>query len=445
MSFFEMSSFELGLWSLPIMLVLILARVPIMLSMFAVGVLGQFMILGSWTPFMAQMKTITYSTFSTYSLSVIPMFLLMGQFASKGGLSRALFQTAKAFVGHRRGGLAQAAIAACGGFGAICGSSLATAATMGQVALPELRKHGYSDRLSTAVLAAGGTLGVLIPPSVVLVIYAILTEQNIAKLFMAAFIPGFLAIIGYMVTISLMVKYGKETETVFPKTSWAERLSAILSIWPVIAIFLLVIGGIYRGWFTPTEGAAVGATATGLYAYFNGGLNWQSFQDAILETASATAMIFAILLGAAIFNSFLAFSRVPFEAAAFVSELAISPFLILTVILVIYLILGCFMDSLSMIILTIPVFFPVFQTLDFGMGAEEAALWFGVLVLIVVEVGLITPPVGMNLFVINKIAKDVPLSESFRGVLPFVVSDLVRVVILTLFPSITLFAVYLLF
>ena len=316
---------------------------------------------------------------------------------------------------------------------------------MGQVALPELRKHGYSDKLATAVLAAGGTLGVLIPPSVVLVIYAILTEQNIAKLFIAAFIPGFLAIIGYMITISFMVKYGKETETVFPKTTWSERLSAIISIWPVIAIFLLVIGGIYRGWFTPTEGAAVGATATGLYAYFNGGLNWQSFQDAILETASATAMIFAILLGAAIFNSFLAFSRVPFEAAAFVSELAVNPFLILTVILVIYLILGCFMDSLSMIILTIPVFFPVFQTLDFGMGAEEAALWFGVLVLIVVEVGLITPPVGMNLFVINKLAKDVPLSESFRGVLPFVASDLVRVVILTLFPSITLFAVYALF
>lgn len=443
--FDPMTPFELGLTALPVMLVLILARVPIMLSMFAVGVAGQVLILGSWSPFLAQMKTITYSTFSSYSLSVIPMFLLMGQFASRGGLSRALFAAAKAFVGHRRGGLAQAAIAACGGFGAICGSSLATAATMGQVALPELRKHGYSDRLSTAVLAAGGTLGVLIPPSVVLVIYAILTEQNIAKLFMAAFIPGFLAIVGYMVTIRLMVKYGNEQETPDPKTSWRERGAALMTIWPVIAIFLLVIGGIYMGWFTPTEGAAVGATTTGLYAYLNGGLTWPAFQDAVLETASSTAMIFAILLGAALFNSFLAFSRVPFEAAAFVAALDVNPYLILTVILLVYLILGCFMDSLSMIILTIPVFFPVFQTLDFGMGAEEAALWFGVLVLIVVEVGLITPPVGLNLFVINKLAKNVPLSESFRGVLPFVASDLVRVVLLTAFPGITLVAVHLLF
>ncbi|MCE2517559.1 MAG: TRAP transporter large permease [Alphaproteobacteria bacterium] len=434
-----MTPFEMGLLSLPVMLVLILMRVPIMLAMFAVGVVGQVMILGSWAPFMAQMKTITYSTFSSYSLSVIPMFLLMGQFASRGGLSRALFQAAKAFVGHRRGGLAQAAIAACGGFGAICGSSLATAATMGQVALPELRNHGYSDRLSTAVLAAGGTLGVLIPPSVVLVIYAILTEQNIAKLFMAAFIPGFLAILGYMVTIGLMVNYGGEKETPQPKTSWRERGAALITIWPVKAIFLLVYGGNYMGWFSATAGA------TGLYAYLKGELTWPAFQDAVLETASSTAMIFAILLGAALFNSFLAFSRVPFEAAAFVGALDVNPYLILTVILVVYLILGCFMDSLSMIILTIPVFFPVFQTLDFGMGPEEAALWFGVLVLIVVEVGLITPPVGLNLFVINKLAKDVPLAESFRGVLPFVASDLVRVVILTAFPGITLFAVHLLF
>ena len=440
-----MTAFELGLISLPVMLLLILGRVPIMLAMFAVGVIGQFLILGSWTPFLAQLKHVSYSTFSSYSLSVIPMFLLMGQFASRGGLSQALFSSAKAFVGHRKGGVAQAAIAACGGFGAICGSSLATAATMGQVALPELRKQGYSDRLSTAVLAAGGTLGVLIPPSVVLVIYAILTEQNIAKLFIAAFIPGFLAIAGYMLTVHLLMTRGNETETSIPRASWRERGQALISIWPVIGIFLLVIGGIYRGWFTPTEGAAVGAIATGLYAYANGGLNWQSFQEAVLETASSTAMIFAILLGAAIFNSFLALSRVPFEAAAYVGELAINPYLILAAILVLYLILGCFMDSLSMIILTIPVFFPVFQTLDFGLTPEAAALWFGVLVLIVVEVGLITPPVGLNLFVINKLAKDVPLSESFKGVLPFVASDLVRVVLLASFPSLTLFAVDMLF
>lgn len=440
-----MTSFEIGLTSLPILLVLILARVPIWLSMMAVGIIGQYLILGNWNPFFAQMKTVSYSTFSNYSLSVIPMFLLMGQFASRGGMSKSLFQAAKAFVGHRRGGLAQAAIVACGGFGAICGSSLATAATMGQVALPELRKHGYSDKLSTAVLAAGGTLGVLIPPSVVLVIYAILTEQNIAKLFIAAFIPGFLAILGYMVTISILAKRWEKDEVPAPRASWLSRLQALGSIWPVIGIFALVIGGIYLGWFTPTEGAAIGAGATGIYAFLNGGLNREGFIDAILETALSTAMIFAILLGAAVFNSFLAFSRVPFEAAAMIQEMNANPWLILSIILVLYLILGCFMDSLSMIILTIPVFFPVFQTLDFGMSLEDSALWFGVLVLIVVEVGLITPPVGMNLFVINKLARNVPLATSFKGVLPFVASDLVRVIILTAFPAITLFAVHLLF
>ena len=440
-----MSSFEIGLYALPVMLMLILARVPIMLSMLVVGIFGQYLILGNWNPFFAQMKTVTYSTFSNYSLSVIPMFLLMGQFASRGGMSKALFRVAKTFVGHRRGGLAQAAIVACGGFGAICGSSLATAATMGQVALPELRKHGYSNKLSTAVLAAGGTLGVLIPPSVVLVIYAILTEQNIAKLFIAAFVPGFLAIFGYMVTIWILARLWEKDEVPIKRASVSERLIALRDIWPVIGIFMLVIGGIYLGWFTPTEGAAVGASATGLYAFINGELDKDGFINAILETATSTAMIFAILLGAAVFNSFLAFSRVPFEAASFIQDMNANPWIVLSVILILYLILGCFMDSLSMIILTIPVFFPVFQTLDFGMTPENAALWFGVLVLIVVEVGLITPPVGMNLFVINKLAKDVPLSESFKGVLPFVVSDLVRVVILTAFPAITLFAVHMLF
>ena len=440
-----MSSFEIGLYALPVMLMLILARVPIMLSMLVVGIFGQYLILGNWNPFFAQMKTVTYSTFSNYSLSVIPMFLLMGQFASRGGMSKALFRVAKTFVGHRRGGLAQAAIVACGGFGAICGSSLATAATMGQVALPELRKHGYSNKLSTAVLAAGGTLGVLIPPSVVLVIYAILTEQNIAKLFIAAFIPGFLAIFGYMVTIWILARLWEKDEVPIKRASVAERLVALRDIWPVIGIFMLVIGGIYLGWFTPTEGAAVGASATGLYAFINGELDKDGFINSILETATSTAMIFAILLGAAVFNSFLAFSRVPFEAASFIQDMNANPWIVLSVILILYLILGCFMDSLSMIILTIPVFFPVFQTLDFGMTPENAALWFGVLVLIVVEVGLITPPVGMNLFVINKLARDVPLSESFKGVLPFVLSDLVRVVILTAFPAITLFAVHMLF
>ena len=440
-----MTSLELGLIAFPLMLVLILLKLPIMVSMFVVGAVGQFLVMGNWMPIFAQMKTLSYSSFSSYSLSVVPLFLLMGQFASRGGLSKALFQAANKMVGHRRGGVALSSIAACGGFGAICGSSLATAATMGQVALPELRKYGYSDRLSTAVLAAGGTLGVLIPPSVVLVIYAILTEQNIAKLFVVAFVPGFLAVLGYMITVSIMVRLGGENETRSPRASWAERRRALAEIWPVAAIFFTVIGGIYAGWFTPTEAAAIGAGATGLVAWLNGGLDRKSFEDALLETAVSTAMIFMILLGAAVFNGFLALTRLPFEAAGLVTELGLNPWLILTIMLLVYLILGCVMDSLSMIILTIPVFFPVFQTLDFGLPPEEAALWFGVLVLIVVEVGLITPPVGLNLFVINALAKDVPLSESFKGVIPFVVSDLIRVIILMLFPILSLGLMRLLF
>ena len=440
-----MSPLELGLMAFPVMLVLILLRLPIMVAMFVVGIVGQYLVLGNWLPIFAQMKTLSYSSFSSYSLSVVPLFLLMGQFASRGGLSKALFQAANTMVGHRRGGLALSSIVACGGFGAICGSSLATAATMGQVALPELRKYGYSDRLSTAVLAAGGTLGVLIPPSVVLVIYAILTEQNIAKLFIVAFVPGFLAIFGYMITVAIMVRIGGEKEIQNNPASWQERRKALAEIWPVAAIFLLVIGGIYAGWFTPTEAAAVGAGATGLLAWINGGLDRKSFEDAILETATSTAMIFMILLGAAVFNSFLAFTRLPFEAAGFVTEIGLNPWLILTIMLVVYLILGCFMDSLSMIILTIPVFFPVFQTLDFGLSPEEAALWFGVLVLIVVEVGLITPPVGLNLFVINAMAKDVALSESFKGIIPFVISDLIRVVLLAVFPVLSLWLLRILF
>ena len=440
-----MTSLDLGIMAFPVLVVLILLRVPIMVSMFVVGIVGQYLVLGNWVPILAQMKTLSYSSFSSYSLSVVPLFLLMGQFASRGGLSTSLFTAATKMVGHHRGGVALSSIAACGGFGAICGSSLATAATMGQVALPELRRYGYSDRLSTAVLAAGGTLGVLIPPSVVLVIYAILTEQNIAKLFIVAFVPGFLAILGYMITVSVMVRIGGEKETRNAKATWAERRKALTDIWPVISIFLLVIGGIYLGWFTPTEAAAIGAGATGLVAWFNGGLNRQSFEDALLETATSTAMIFMILLGAAVFNSFLAFTRLPFEAAGFVTELGLNPWLILVVMLVVYLILGCVMDSLSMIILTIPVFFPVFQTLDFGLPPEEAALWFGILVLIVVEVGLITPPVGLNLFVINALAKDVPLAESFKGIIPFVISDIVRVILLMAFPILSLGLLRLLF
>lgn len=434
-----MSGIELAAWSFPVLLALIFIRVPIGLAMALCGLVGAYFIYGNPLPILNQLKQVTYSTFSNYSLSVIPLFLLMGQFAALGGLSQALFKAAEAWIGHRKGGVAMAAVGACAGFGAICGSSLATAATMGQVALPELKRAGYSGALSTACLAAGGTLGILIPPSVVLVIYAILTEQNIAKLFLAAFIPGILAAIGYMIVIAIYVRVKPDSAGKMDPVPMKERWKLTAKTWPVIVIFLAVVGGIYSGLFTPTEGAAVGAFGTGVAAWAAGGLNRRTLSDAILGTALATGMIFMIVLGAGLYNTFLALSQLPQEMAQWVLDLGMSPWLVLATVLIIYLLLGCVMDSLSMILLTIPIFFPMIMGLDFGLTPEETAIWFGILVLIVVEVGLITPPVGMNLFVINNMAKGIPITHTYRGVTPFVVSDLVRTAILAAFPAITLF------
>ena len=439
-----MSGIELGLLSFPLLILLIFLRVPIGMAMLLIGFFGVWLVTGSERPILAQLKSLPYDTFSNYSLSIVPLFLLMGQFATRGGLSRRLFDAAETWLGHRRGGVAMAAVGACGAFGAICGSSLATAATMGQVALPELRRSGYSGALSTGCLAAGGTLGILVPPSVILVIYAILTEQNIAKLFIAAFVPGALAVFGYLLAISIYVRLFPQSAGRKEKIDGAARWRALLSVWPVLAIFLLVIGGIYAGWFTPTEGAAVGAAGTGIVAYVNGGLDWKGLRDSILATAVSTGMIFFILLGAAVFNSFLAFSQLPQEAARYVTDAGFSPWFVLALILLCYLIFGCVMDSLSMILLTIPIFFPMIMALDFGLAPESTALWFGVLVLIVVEVGLITPPVGMNLFVINSMAPEVSIGETYKGVVPFILSDFVRVALLIAFPGIALWLVALL-
>ncbi len=434
-----MSNIELALWSFPLLLFLIFIRIPIGLSMMLVGLGGAWVVYGSYSPILSQMKQVTYSTFSSYSLSVIPLFLLMGQFASLGGLSQALFKAAEAWIGHRKGGVAMAAVGACAGFGAICGSSLATAATMGQVALPELKRAGYAGGISTACLAAGGTLGILIPPSVVLVIYAILTETNIAKLFLAAFVPGLIAALGYMIVIAIYAQLRPQDVGSLPPMPMKQRWAATAKVWPVLVIFLVVVGGIYSGLFTPTEGAAIGAFGTGLSAWFSGGLNRKTMLAAVLGTAMATGMIFMIVLGAGVYNTFLALSQLPQEAANAVSGWGVSPTVVLVVILLLYVALGCFMDSLSMILLTIPVFFPIVTALDFGLSPEEFAIWFGILVLIVVEIGLITPPVGMNLFVINSLAKDVPITQTYRAILPFVVSDFVRTAILVAFPGITLF------
>ena len=433
-----MDRFTLGILAFPILFSMLAFRVPIGLSMLIVGCSGTIIITG-WIPILSQVKTSAWHLFSNYSLSVIPLFLLMGNFAGKAGMSEALFKFTGACLGHRKGGVAMAAIGACAGFGAICGSSLATAATMGKVALPELRRLGYSGALSTGTLAAGGTLGILIPPSVILIIYSILTEQNIAKMFLAAFIPGILAALGYILAIALYVRFVKDSGPTKERVNWKERFVLFKNIWQIILIFLVMIGGIYLGWFTPTEGGAIGAGGTGLLASLNKNFKIKDLIEVIESTAITSGMIFLVLLGAEFFNSFIALTQLPNELGRLALDNNLSPLLIVACILILYLFLGCLMDSLAMILLTIPVFFPLIMNLDFGMSQEETAIWFGILTLIVVEVGLITPPVGLNVFIINKMAGDVSISETFRGVLPFLVSDILRVILLFSFPSITLF------
>ncbi|WP_204114426.1 TRAP transporter large permease [Shimia biformata] len=450
-----MTGLSLAMTGFGLMLLGIFLRVPIALAMAMTGFFGTWYVLGTPAAPMAQLKTMSYETFSNQGLSIVPLFLLMGQFATRTGMSSALFKAASDWLGHRRGGIAMASVGACAGFGAICGSSLATASTMGQVALPEMRKRGYSDSLSTGVLAAGGTLGILIPPSIILVIYAIMAEQNIVKMFMAAMVPGVLAALGYMLTVMIYVHLRPDSATTADRVPLRDRMKTFAATWPVIVIFGMTMGGIVGDWnwvkpgpqalFTPNEAAAFGATATAAYGIFAGRLSLDGFFQAILEAAKATAMIFFILLGAEMFKGFLALTRAPDMLAEWVSTQGFAPLVVLALMLVAYLVFGCVMDSLSMILLTIPIFLPVIEALDFGMSAEDTAIWFGILALIVVEVGLITPPVGMNLFIINGVARDIPISKTYAGVAPFVLSDMVRVVILVAFPPITLWLVHVMF
>ncbi len=432
-----MTSLEIGIAGFGVLLLLLAVRIPIGVAMLTVGIIGYTSIAGEAALF-SYLKTETYWRFTTESLSVVPLFLLMGQFAAKAGLSQALFAAAYTWLGHYRGGIAMAAVGGCAGFGAISGSSLATSATMGQVALPELRRFNYAGSLATGALAAGGTLGILIPPSVVLIIYAVMVEANVATLFQAAFIPGILAALGYIAVIAIVVRVKPDAGPAGPRAGRAEKWRALIEIWPVLVIFALVMGGIYFGFFTPTEGAGVGAFGTFLIAVTRGGMRLSGFIEALLGTAQTTAMIFLILLGAAIFNAFLGFSQLPIYAADFFGSSGLAPITILLGMIALYILLGFVMDSLSMIFLTVPIFWPIIAGLDFGLGEEETKLWFGIISLIVVEMGLITPPVGLNVFIINSMARDVPMIETFKGVIPFFCSDIVRVAILIAAPVITL-------
>jgi len=435
-----MSGMALGLWMFAGLLAMLVLRVQVGVAMFLAGALC-FLVInqGDLSALLYTLNNLAYARLSNYDLAVIPLFVLMGQFATHGGLSKALFRCASAFIGHWRGGLALSAVGACAGFGAICGSSLATAATMGQVALPELARHKYSGRLATASVAAGGTLGILIPPSVPLIIYAVLTQESIAKLFVAAMLPALVAVIGYMLVIRIQVARDPNACQPAPKASGRERLAAFVQILPILAIFLVVIVGIYGGWANPTEAASIGAAACGLLAALRGGMRWDGLGKSLTGTAEASAMIFLVLLGADLLNSGLALTQMPVELATWVRDSGLAPLLVLAVILLIYLLLGCVMDSLAMILLTIPIFYPMIMGLEFfDLTAGEKSIWFGILALMVVEIGLIHPPLGMNLFIVNKLAKDVPYMETARGVLPFLASDLLRIVLLVLVPGLSL-------
>jgi C4-dicarboxylate transporter, DctM subunit len=441
-----MSGTTIGLIGFGCLLAMLAIRVHIAIAMFITGA-GVYLVInhGESAGLLYTLNNLVYARVSNYDLAVIPLFILMGQFATHGGLSKALFRAAGSLIGHWRGGLAMAATAACAAFGAICGSSLATAATMGQVALPELRNHGYSGRLATATLAASGTLGILIPPSVPLVIYAVLTQESIGKLFVAAVVPGIVAALGYLLVIGLIVRQDAKAGPAAEKVPFAEMIRAQVRIIPVLMVFLVVIVGIYGGWANPTEAASIGAAACGVIALLSGGLRLKGFLDSIYGTAHATGMIFMVLIGADLLNSSLALSQMPTELAVWVRDSGLPPLLVLGAILLIYILLGCVMDSLAMILLTIPIFYPMVMGLDFfGMSVEDKSVWFGILALMVVEIGLVHPPVGMNLYVINKLAKDVPMKDTAFGVMPFLASDFLRIIGLVFFPGLCLGLVHVL-
>jgi tripartite ATP-independent transporter DctM subunit len=435
-----MSSIALTLLIFGVMLVLMAIRTPIAVAMFAAGAVG-YVLQAGWLPLASFLNTQAFARFASYDLSVIPLFILMGNFATQGGISKALFGTAAAVMARFRGGLAMAAVLASAAFGAICGSSIATAATITSVALPEMRKHGYSGRLATGTLAAGGTLGILIPPSVPLVIYAILTEQNIAKLFAAAMVPGLIAMLGYMVAIAIYVRMvpgqAPDHDDDLPHIS----ARALLGVLPIALIFVLVFGGIYGGLFTPTEGAAVGAAATFVAALAKGELTRAKLAQCFLLTAESSAMIFLIFLGADLMNAALALTQVPAQLASVVQGWGLPPLVVVSGILLLYVVLGAVMDELSMILLTIPIFFPMIMGMDFGLPRESVAIWFGIMVLMTVGFGMLAPPVGLNVYVVNSMARDVPIAESYKGVLPFLISDTLRTLLLLLVPAISLWLV----
>ena len=404
---------------------------PIGFAMASTGFLGSVLLI-DLNAALSLLGQTAYETPITFNLSVVPMFILMGYFASNSGLSEALFRACNTWLGYRRGGLALATIGGCGAFAAVCGSSIATAATMTQVALPEMKRFNYDYSLATGSIAAGGTIGILIPPSVILVLYGILTETNIGELFLAGFVPGILTIIFFMATISIVTRIFPNIGPRGDKTTIKQKLLAFKDVWGTVILFLLVIGGIYTGIFSPEEAAGIGATGALVLALIARTMTWPIFMDCLMKTVGTSAMIFTILIGAILFNNFLVLSAVPDALGTWIGALPFSSTVIMLIILLIYLIMGCALDSLAMILLTIPIFFPVVANLGFD------PIWFGIIVVMVVELGLITPPVGMNVFIIKGMAPEVPLSKIYKGVLPFVIAQLILISLIVFFPKIAL-------
>jgi tripartite ATP-independent transporter DctM subunit len=411
---------------------LALLRMPLAFSMGLVGVIGIGLTRG-WMPALASTAQVVQETGFAYTLSVIPLFILMGNFVARAGLAHELFHAAYTIIGHRKGGLAHATIAACAGFGAICGSSIATAATMSKVAYPSMKKLGYSDALSTGVIASGGTLGIMIPPSTIMVIYGIVTETHIGKLFAAGVLPGILTALLLMLAVVLMTMRNPEHAPAGEKFTWKQRLEALRGIWGVLLLVIVVLGGIYGGIFTATEGAGMGAAGAFFFAWGRKALTWDSLISILVESARTTAMLFTLLIAATVFANFVNFTTMPNDLKQWITHLGLSPVMVVGAMMVIYIILGTVMEELTMVLLTIPLFFPIVMQLGFD------PVWFGVLIVMVIQIGLISPPVGMNLFVLNTMLPKVGLGTIFRGCWPFVAMQVVTLAILLFFPEISLY------
>ena len=406
--------------------------VPIALGMLAVGLVG-FAIVVDMGPSLAMVGQVAVDTVLNYSFSVLPLFILMGNFIARSRLSDELFNASNAFLGHHRGGLAMATILACGGFSAVCGSSLATAATMSRVAIPPMMRHGYAPGLATASVAAGGTLGILIPPSVVLVLYGIMTEADIGKLFIAGILPGVLGIVCYVGAIAVTTRLRPQLAPAGPRLPWTERLVALKGVWGVLLLVALVMGGIYLGVFTATEAAGIGATGAFVFALARRTLGFRALLEVLAETGRTTAMMFMVLIGALVFSNFIDVAGMPEALSHAITGSGLTPAGVILVIVAIYLVLGCVLDTVAMILLTVPLFYPIVS----GLGYD--AVWFGILVVVVAEIGLITPPIGLNVYMIRAMVPQVPAGTIFRGVTPFILADLVRLALILALPGAVLF------